>query len=391
MALKSPPLLPCPFFKTSEDHRRGQARAFYGLISQGRFDLIRKYIEPYRDAGFLDGEIEQAEERRAELNMFAVENLMELRGYYAMNPFVESSQSQESDENEDDGDGLDDMLENYSEDIVDVGEGGIAEEHEPEEADEVFPGDMDEHGLLELEGLSQNASDEATDENSIGDVDETEGVYGSEMYTNEDIQLTEGGDTPSTEDEPVDPVEGKTVRLLRSLLPMPKARRINWCFERSYGMFAAEIVYKATEEYTLILRKLWSGKYKGAELENLVISKWEAECFFGSHLYWQLTNLSPERIMDQCERNAARDAREAIVRKNRRLIAGVDSVYDERFIERWHEEQMKQRKNQRLKLPLAEDIDRNTDAEKTTKAAKATDATEAAGSTAGEKINDILQ
>ena len=89
MALKSPPLLPCPFFKTSEDHRRGQARAFYGLISQGRFDLIRKYIETYRDAGFLDGEIEQAEERRAELNMFAVENLMELRGYYAMNPFVE--------------------------------------------------------------------------------------------------------------------------------------------------------------------------------------------------------------------------------------------------------------------------------------------------------------
>ena len=90
--------------------------------------------------------------------------------------------------------------------------------------------------------------------------------------------------------------------------------------------------------------------------------------------------------MDQCERNAARDAREAIVRKNRRLIAGVDSVYDERFIERWHEEQMKQRKNQRLKLPLAEDVNRNTDAEKTTKAAKATDATEAAGSTAGEKI-----
>ena len=127
------------------------------------------------------------------------------------------------------------MLENYSEDIVDVAEGGIAEEHEPEEADEVFPEDMDEHGILELEGLSQNASDEATDENSIGDVDETEGVYGSEMYTNEDIQLTEGGDTPSTEDEPVDPVEGKTVRLLRSLLPMPKARRINWCFERSYG------------------------------------------------------------------------------------------------------------------------------------------------------------
>ena len=171
MALKSPPLLPCPFFKTSEDHRRGQARAFYGLISQGRFDLIRKYIETYRDAGFLDGEIEQAEERRAELNMFAVENLMELRGYYAMNPFVESSQSQESDENEDDGDGLDDILENHSENTVDVDEGGIAEEHEPEEADEVFPEDMDEHGILELEGLSQNASDEATDENSIGDVD----------------------------------------------------------------------------------------------------------------------------------------------------------------------------------------------------------------------------
>ena len=45
-----------------------------------------------------------------------------------------------------------------------------------------------------------------------------------------------------------------------------------------------------------------------------------------------------------------REAKEAAVRRNRRIIAGVDQVYDEQFIDKWRRDRLAQKKTQRLKL-----------------------------------------
>ena len=90
------------------------------------------------------------------------------------------------------------------------------------------------------------------------------------------------------------------------------------------SVLGAAIVYKAAEDYTLILRMLWSGGYEGRALYSLIVSKWELETFIGSGPYWMYTSISPCRILDQCWDNAVEQEKDKIRRTNRRIAAGTE-------------------------------------------------------------------
>ena len=92
----------------------------------------------------------------------------------------------------------------------------------------------------------------------------------------------------------------------------------------AYRMLGAGMVYKAAEDYIRILRMLWSGDYRGKAQYRLIVDKWELETLIGSRWYWQFTNISPSRLLDQCRATAEEQAREKIEHFNRRVAAGIE-------------------------------------------------------------------
>ena len=69
---------------------------------------------------------------------------------------------------------------------------------------------------------------------------------------------------------------------------------------------------------------LWSGDYQGKAQHRLIVAKWEMETLIGSKWYWALTNIDPNRVLDQCWMIAEEQAKEKIKRLNRRIAAGID-------------------------------------------------------------------
>ena len=97
----------------------------------------------------------------------------------------------------------------------------------------------------------------------------------------------------------------------------------------AYRMLGAGMVYKAAEDYIRILRMLWSGDDRGKAQYRLIVDKWELETMIGSRWYWQFTNISPNRVLDQCRATAEERARNKIERFNRRVAAGIESGDEE--------------------------------------------------------------
>lgn len=92
----------------------------------------------------------------------------------------------------------------------------------------------------------------------------------------------------------------------------------------AYQTLGAGMVYQAVGDYITVLRMLWSGDYRGKAQYRLIIDKWELETLIGSRWYWQFTNISPNRVLDQCRAIAEELAREMIERLNRRVAAGIE-------------------------------------------------------------------
>ena len=84
------------------------------------------------------------------------------------------------------------------------------------------------------------------------------------------------------------------------------------------------MVYQAAEDYIAVLRMLWSGDYRRKAQYRLIVDKWELETLIGSRWYWQFTNISPNRVLDQCRATAEEQARNKIERFNRRIAAGIE-------------------------------------------------------------------
>ena len=92
----------------------------------------------------------------------------------------------------------------------------------------------------------------------------------------------------------------------------------------AYQTLGAGMVYQAAEDYISVLRMLWSGDYQGKAQYRLIVAKWELETLIGSRWYWQFTNISPNRVLDQCWATAEEQARKKIERFNRRIAAGIE-------------------------------------------------------------------
>ena len=88
--------------------------------------------------------------------------------------------------------------------------------------------------------------------------------------------------------------------------------------DASYQLLGAAIVYKAVEDYVLTLRELWTGE---EDRISLAVDQITLESFFGSHWYWQLTDLNPEHILDRCREMAEENEKAAIEWKNRFIAA----------------------------------------------------------------------
>ena len=92
----------------------------------------------------------------------------------------------------------------------------------------------------------------------------------------------------------------------------------------AYQTLGAGMLYKAAEDYIASLRMLWSGDYQGKAQYRLIVDKWELETLIGSRWYWQFTNISPNRVLDQCRATAEERARNKIQRFNSRVAAGIE-------------------------------------------------------------------
>lgn len=88
--------------------------------------------------------------------------------------------------------------------------------------------------------------------------------------------------------------------------------------DASYHLLGAAIIYKAVEDYVLTLRELWTSNSVDI---SLVVDQIALESFFGSHWYWQLTDLNPEHILDRCREIAVENEEAAIEWKNRYIAA----------------------------------------------------------------------
>lgn len=60
----------CSFYKPAEECIRNCRAAYLKLKAAGRYDLIRKYIKAYEAMGFIDEDVEAAEQKASDFEAF---------------------------------------------------------------------------------------------------------------------------------------------------------------------------------------------------------------------------------------------------------------------------------------------------------------------------------
>jgi len=83
---------------------------------------------------------------------------------------------------------------------------------------------------------------------------------------------------------------------------------------------AAAIVKQAVKDYISVLRKLWRKSSGIRQKRRLMLRKIEIEGFFRSGWCAELTDIAPDRIMQQCRATALEKEKAAIERANRKQI-----------------------------------------------------------------------
>lgn len=88
----------------------------------------------------------------------------------------------------------------------------------------------------------------------------------------------------------------------------------------AYYDLAAAIVHQAVKDYTKLVRKMWEPDLSVAQKRRIVLEKIRLEDFFHSAWYECLTDINPDRLIEQCSILAKNQAKKAIEAKNKRLI-----------------------------------------------------------------------
>lgn len=83
---------------------------------------------------------------------------------------------------------------------------------------------------------------------------------------------------------------------------------------------AAAIVKQAAKDYISVLRRLWRKPSGIQQKRRLILRKIEMESFFCSGWCAELTDIAPDRIMQQCRATALEKEKAAIRRANRKQI-----------------------------------------------------------------------
>ena len=98
-----------------------------------------------------------------------------------------------------------------------------------------------------------------------------------------------------------------------------KTNHSDW-FVEEYTELAAGIVIRAVKDYVKIIQKPWCKKLTLAEKRKLVAAKLEIEEFFYSQWFEFLSDLDPDKILQNCRRKAIEDEKEKIKKQNAKKL-----------------------------------------------------------------------
>ena len=328
--------------------------------------MIRRYRETLATLGLFDIELRDAEKQKKKLDQFRTENLEEMRRRYAAGEDVvlpadlieESEEPSEALPEGEEDERIDNTLEelNAPESMGAI----LADINEDAETDVVLNSDQRAGDFLDvlLKRNNNRLINEILFTAGVGTTD-FEGDLSKETESDDTEEPEEANDEGANlwDDDP-DPegelekrdrtpfvedvlekqtawsgdkdLAGNPKTIWQAVMeaqeagqywnPYAQAVRVRKVdpVDACYQLLAAAIVYKAVEDYVLTLRELWSGK---GDRVSLVVDHIALESFFGSHWYWQLTNLNPEHILDRCLEMAEENEKAAIEWKNRYIAA----------------------------------------------------------------------
>lgn len=360
----------CAFYKDYNDNHKEIRKCFYRLIRNERFDLLVKYADTLAALGLMDQEIGMARDMSEEMEKHRVMHLKELVDQNWKDSLVIIVQNEEADAADDEepadtdaGSGQDELEQEAetriddSLDRVDLPFGMTDRSIDDETAEEIQTRDhilcdeiRDEN--FHIYEILHEANERLVMDTGQDDLPEDYGDHDDDeaLETDENGNLLIQDEYMEREIEKERRIEAEEEK--GSLLIQEEHNRVddgeeayvslplNYFYKTigfpvrrkqppdpvilACGNLGANIIYQAAEDYIGTLRMLWSGEYQGHAIHQLIVQKWQLETFIGSRLYWQFTNIAPERILDQCWQTAQEQAVMKIERINKRIAAGIE-------------------------------------------------------------------
>ena len=354
----------CVFYKDDAQNRKEIRKCFYRLISRERFDLLRKYADTMAALGLMDAEVADAELQRKRLKEYRSKHLSCLLETHWKDTLVVVYPVDKEDEDQDDAaiaepqetdsepeydnsveqavfpEGITDKaLDDETAEDIDTRDRVLREEvkdknfHMYEIMHDVNVRTVMDNGRDELP--EDYSEDDVVDDQHPVDEDGNPITYDEyierEQEKEREQEAEEEKADQRTQEEYNNAADGKEAYVSVPLnflykkigVPVKMPRRPDPVV-LAFQTLGAGMIYKAAEDYITVLRMLWSGDYRGKAQYRLIVDKWEMETLIGSHWYWQFTNISPNRVLDQCRATAEERAREMIERLNRRVAAGIE-------------------------------------------------------------------
>ena len=353
----------CMFYKDAAQNRKEIRRCFYRLISHERFDLLRKYADTMAALGLMDAELADAERQRKRLGEYQSQHLSSLLETHWKDTLIvvypvdgddeqdetESAEPQESDPEPEYDNNVEQAVfpEGVAETTLDDETAEDIETRDRVLREEVKDKNFRMYEIMHdvnVRAVMDNgrdelpedySEDEVVDDQHPVDEDGNPITYDEyierEQEKEREQEIEEEKADQRTQDEYNNAADGKEAYVSVPLnflykkigVPVKMPRRPDPVI-LAYQTLGAGMVYQAAEDYITVLRMLWSGDYQGKAQYRLIVAKWELETLIGSRWYWQFTNISPNRVLDQCRVTAEEQSREKIERFNRRIAAGIE-------------------------------------------------------------------
>ena len=354
----------CAFYKDNEENHKEIQKCFYRLISNERYDLLMKYADTLAALGLMDQERAAADKMREELENHRASHLKKLLDQNWKDSLIIVYPMEEEDEPEEDmaeesapvpgepGPIIDNSLDSINLPVkmtdksiddetaeeIDTRDFILCEEVKDEnfhvheiihEANERLVMETGQDDLPEDYGDHDDDEELETDEN--GNLLSPDELMEREIEKERQIEAEEEKESQLIQEEYNRIADGEEAYVSLPLnyfyktigFPVRRKQPMDPVI-LACGNLGANIVYQAAEDYITTLRMLWSGEQNEHTRNRLIVQKWQLETFIGSRLYWQFTNISPERILDKCQDTAREQAAAKIERINKRIVAGIE-------------------------------------------------------------------